>query len=85
MSDGTNWISVKDRLPDLDQIVIVKYPSVYDRSPLYAWGARVDDGDGWLWGIKSGGGPIHPDKDPSWNDIEAGDDYQVTDWQPLPR
>jgi hypothetical protein len=80
------WISVKDRKPRLDQMVLVAYASGHDGSPIYAWGARINEGDGWLWGTKTGyGSAIHPEKDFGWNDIEADDDYKVTHWMPLPK
>jgi len=36
----STWISVSERLPDLNQIVLVCYPSASDGKPIYAWGAR---------------------------------------------
>lgn len=78
------WISVEDKLPDLDQVVMVCYPSGYDGSPIYTWGARMDDSEGWCWGVKSaGGGEIRLGETASWNQIEVDDDYQVQFWQPL--
>jgi hypothetical protein len=78
------WISVKTRLPPLDETVLIAYPSGYDGKPVYAWGARVDDSEGWLWG-RGGGFGVRPDKGIGYNDIEADDDYPVTHWMPLPR
>jgi len=60
------WISVKDRLPELDEKVLVLCGDI-------CFGGRVDDADGWLWGVANIIG-----------DIEADDDYEVTHWQPLP-
>jgi hypothetical protein len=77
------WISVKDRLPDLDQVVLVHYPRL-DGTPTYNWGARVDGGESWCWGVKGGyGSSIHLGKDADYNDIEVDDDYPVTHWKPL--
>lgn len=79
----SGWISVKDRLPELDQLVTLCFAN-YAGRPQYAWGARVFDGDGWLWGIASGlGGHIDPGRDVSWNSVEADDDYPVQFWRPL--
>jgi len=77
------WISVKTKLPELDQIVLVCFPN-YEGRPQYAWGARIDDSDGWLWGIASGlGGHIDPCRDARWNDVAADDDYPVQFWKPM--
>lgn len=79
-----DWISVKDRLPDFDQVVMVCWPSGFDGRALYSWGARIDDGDGWLWGIKTGWcGWIAPGDDADDNGIEVDDDYPVQFWKPL--
>jgi hypothetical protein len=81
----TEWISVKDRLPKFDQVVMVCYPSGYNGEPLYAFGARVDDSDGWLWGVQSGySGGIYAKEEAGDNSIEADDDYPVQFWCPLP-
>jgi hypothetical protein len=80
----SEWISVKDRLPDLEQVVLVCFPSDYNEKPQYAWGARLDDTEGWVWGIKNGYGSLDPAADAAWNDIECDDDYRVSHWQPLP-
>lgn len=77
----SGWISVKDKLPDLDQIVIIRFPSGYDGSHIYAWGGRTDDGDGWCWGrVDAYGGMISL----KGEIIDIDDDYPVTHWQPLP-
>lgn len=78
------WISVKKRLPKIDRTVIVCWPSGYDGTPTYAWGARLDTGDGWLWGIGGHYG-VRPNLDTSYNNIEADDDYQITHWMPAPK
>ena len=44
-----NWISVSESLPDLNQMVLVCYPSASDGKPIYAWGARCEDPEGWAW------------------------------------
>jgi hypothetical protein len=82
----SEWISVKKRLPKFEKTVMVCWPSGYDGSPLYAFGARIDDSEGWLWGIKSGYcGWVEPGMDASFNDIEADNDCPVQFWRPLPR
>lgn len=81
----SDWISIKDRMPDFDQVVHVCYRSGYDGGPVYAYGARLYDEEGWLWGVASRVYGIHPDKDASWNDVQADDDYDVTHWKPLGR
>ena len=78
------WVAVGERLPEIEQTVLVCFPSGYDGKPVYAWGARVDDSDGWLWGISSSFSGIRPDYSTGNNDISADDDYQVSHWMPLP-
>lgn len=84
MSAGKGWISVKYKLPKLNRPVMVCRRSGYDGSPLYSFGARIYDSYGWLWGVTSKGGYITPGEDAAFNDIEAGDDYEITHWRPLP-
>lgn len=79
------WISVETRLPKLDTIVLVCRRR-HDGSAIYSFGARVDDSEGWCWGVKAGyGSCISIEEEASWNDIEVDDDYQVTHWQTLPK
>lgn len=83
------WIAVEDRLPEFKQTVLVRYPSGYDLSHVYAFGGRVEgeneNGEpAWCWGIKQGYGGIQPGKDTDYNDVECEDDYPVTHWMPLP-
>lgn len=81
----SKWISIRKRLPPIDRVVLVCFRSGYDGSPVYAFGARRDDVDGWLWGIQTGySSGIRLGKDAGWNGIEADDDYKVTHWQRLP-
>lgn len=86
----TEWTDCKDRLPAINQVVIVCYPSGYDGSPLYAWGARCDGcedehgNDAWCWGIGAPTFGISPGMDAGHNGIEVDDDYDVTHWMPLP-
>lgn len=80
----TQWISVMEKLPEFDTVVLVCWrntPTSVD--PIYSWGARLDDGDGWLWGLGGRWG-VHPDQTATWNDVDADDDYNVTHWMPLP-
>jgi hypothetical protein len=84
-ASGAGWRDVKAELPPLEQVVIIRYPSWYDGGDVFAWGARVDDGEGWLWGVKTGyDASVRPSEDASWNDIEVDDDYPVTHWMHLP-
>lgn len=73
------WVSVDDRLPDLDVPVWACGPNDH---PFI--GARVFDCDGWLWG-KCYSVPC-VDSDGKWDceDCEVDDDYAVTRWRPLP-
>ena len=82
----SKWTSIKKRLPPLDRVVMVCYRN-HRGAPVYAWGARLDDVDGWLWGIQTCGycGGVTLGQDAGWNSIEADDDYEVTHWQPLPK
>ena len=79
----SEWIDVKDRLPDFDVTVLVCFPSSYDGKPVYAWGARVDDLQGWAWGVGGRFG-VRADKDAVYNEIEVSDEYPVAYWMPLP-
>lgn len=79
----TRWVSVKNRLPKIDRVVIVCWSSGYDGRPVYSWGARVQDDERWLWGIY--GSNIDPRDDAARSGIEVDDDYPVTHWMPSPR
>ena len=81
----SDWISVKRKLPDLDQVVLVRLSCDWDNSHRFDFGARIDDGEGWVWGIKQDAISIHPAKDASWNGIDADDDHNVTHWMSLPK
>lgn len=82
----TQWISAENELPELNRVVLVRYPSGYDGAHIYAWGARLNDADGWLWGIGGRYGGIRLDNGTGdFNDIEADDDYPVTHWMHLPK
>ena len=75
------WQKTADELPPLDVPVCL-----YDPAPhqgMY-WGARADEGDGWLW-ARCCGNPYWSNKHKRWecDDLEADDD-QPTHWQPLP-
>jgi hypothetical protein len=74
------WIRVSQRLPDVDQTVIISCP--FDDGAIYYWAARLEDGDGWLWGVGGKFG-LRVGETPAWNDIEADDDYAPTHWRPL--
>ncbi len=71
------WISVKDRLPELD------YPVWLFDSDVGAFiGERGDTGEGWLYGRSS---HFYQDKNGAWltSDCEQ-DDFNVSHWMPLP-
>lgn len=73
------WISVKDRMPEIDQVVVIRYGS--DSNPCHAFGGRGwVSSDEWLWG-KVDLGEVYLDGD---DEIVADDDYQATHWMPLP-
>lgn len=76
-----HWISVDERLPPIDQAVLVAHKSGYDGKPILAFGARLDGDEGWCWGVGGQYG-IRLDND-SANDIHADDEYVVTHWAPL--
>jgi len=85
MSTQTKWISVKKRLPKLDQIVVVCFPSKNNGEPIYAWGARLSDTDvTWVWGVGARYG-LHVTRDVIFNDIEADHNYEVSHWKPVDR
>ena len=80
----SDWISVKDKLPPFEKVVMVCYPSGFDGKPVYAFGARLDDSEGWLWGTQSGYcSGVCPGEDAGRNSIEADDDYPVQFWRAL--
>ena len=79
-----NWTSVSESLPDLNQMVLVCYPSASDGKPTYAWGARCEDAEGWAWATGGRYG-IRLDKDAFWNDVEVSDDFPVTHWDAASR
>lgn len=73
-----DWVSVLDRLPPKGRIVLVSFDGPY------GFGARIDTGDGWLWGVVQQGDRIDPDKSADWNNVEVDDDYQPTHWAECP-
>jgi hypothetical protein len=73
------WISVSERLPEMDLPVwLVEGDRVWV-------GARGDDGEGWVWG-NSYGSHYWDKSAGKWTafDNECDDDYQPTHWQALP-
>jgi hypothetical protein len=84
LREREGWIPVSEKLPDKDVVVLTCRSSEYDGRPIYAWGARVDDGEGWLWGLSNQRFGIDIGQDASGNDVDADDDYKVTHWMPLP-
>jgi Protein of unknown function (DUF551) len=69
------WISVDDRLPDLNVLVMG-----WTRAGELAVFSRDDGGgEGWLWARQMSSWNL---TDP--NGIEAEDDFEVTHWMPLP-
>ena len=83
-TEGAGWVSVEERLPEIDVVVLTCRESGFDGRPIYAFGARVDEGDGWLWGISDQRNGCDPAQDAHGNDVEVDDDYKVTHWMPLP-
>jgi hypothetical protein len=78
------WRPVETELPKMDEVVLIIYNGGFNGRPVITFGARIDSGEGWLWGVKRGyGADVHLDKDAGWNEIDADDDYEVTHWQPL--
>lgn len=73
----SEWISVEDRLPDIDQVVVC-----LENTVTY-YGGCVDAGDeGWLWGMADSTPWYH---DGAWRaDIEIDDEYLPSHWMPLP-
>jgi hypothetical protein len=68
------WVNVKDRLPELEQPVLVlnEYQDI--------WAAmRTDNEDGWLWASYDFGPLNMPDS------YLSDDDYHFTHWMPLPK
>lgn len=80
LSTKQEWVSVSEKLPDLDIPVWL-----YEES-LGIWiGGRGDSGDGWLWG-NCYGSHFFNTKTGKWDcyDMECDDDYQPTLWMHLP-
>ena len=73
------WISVKDELPDIGQIVMMRH--FVGESIYYEFGGRVEEDEGWMWG-KAYGTLLLP-LSGNHNDIEVDDEYYVTHWMPL--
>ena len=71
------WISVEDRLPELDTPVIVI--SKHNPKRIYC-AMRYDDGEFWTWGQMSGYNACLNDTD----SYEFDDDYDYIKWMPLP-
>jgi hypothetical protein len=77
MDAMTEWIPTSDRLPELGQAVWLYEPG------RGMWiGSREDTGDGWLWGNYHGS--IWHNGVKWTGDSEQDDDYQPTQWIPLP-
>ena len=67
------WISVKERLPEYDVSVIGTDGRSIGVYSLY------DSGDGWLWACGDG---LMCDLEEI--EMDAGDEYILTHWMPLP-
>ena len=74
MNTQTQWISVKDRLPEPD---IAVFGLQNGRIGIYS---RYDDGEFWYWSIAESLYlyDIHD------LDFVSDDEYEVTHWMPLP-
>lgn len=77
----SEWISVKDKLPEIDVVVMVCI-RCENGDARYTWGGRTDDGEGWLWGVVDCSW-VDPAPDSRWNDIVVDDDYAVKFWKPM--
>ncbi len=70
----SEWISVEDRLPDLETPVLVTtIGAIYT-----AMVTHVDEG--WYWAVQDSHSPMLNDPD----SYVVDDEYQFTYWQPLP-
>jgi hypothetical protein len=75
-----NWISVNDKLPELDVPVWC-----HDAETKRTWVGGITDADDnqWAWG--NAYGSMWQQKDGTWSaDLEWDDEYNVTHWQSLP-
>lgn len=72
------WISVKDRLPELEEVVW----AWTGEFPYIACRTDVGEEEGWLWAVSSG--TVYMDDGKITADCETDDDYQMTHWMPLP-
>ncbi|MGS0941595.1 DUF551 domain-containing protein [Pseudomonas luteola] len=75
----SEWISVKDKLPEIGVPVWLYEPGC---TPWIGW--RGEDGEFWLWGNCYGSGYEYQAGEWISVDLIIDDDYQPTHWQPLP-
>lgn len=75
----SSWVSVKERLPEMDVPVLTVQKSGYDGKLYVGALCRTDGGEGWLW---AGATYSHDLGDKS--NYEDADDYEPLYWQPLP-
>lgn len=74
----SEWISVKDELPKLEEVVWLwngRFPYIGCRS-------LVGIEEGWIWAVTYGS--VFLDKGKITADCESDDDYNITHWMPLP-
>jgi hypothetical protein len=75
----TDWISVKDRLPELAHALDVSPNVIGVYNGKLGIFCIYSDGDGWAWCRANYGL-----QDLATADCEFDDDYEVTHWMPLP-
>lgn len=54
---AVGWRDATLELPPIEQVVLTRRASAYDGADIYAFGARVDSGEGWLWGASTASSP----------------------------
>lgn len=71
----SEWISVKDKLPEEDQDILYVVAGFDHEKPWVQRGVRCNDGTDWFWC------DIDGESGPEGND---GESSHVTHWMPVP-